>query len=187
MAKRNSAQDVEILAPGAASTNGGATIDGEHTVPSPTDTDHSEKPESLDEDNPTGETPYDPPPVARRVSAYAVALGQLERVFDFMDLDADMRAYLRTCQRELIVHFPVQMDDGAIRMFTGFRVSLGIAWLAIVAAEMLTGAAGLGGFLWQEYNALVYEHIILCILTIGFVGFALDRLMSVVEARFKVA
>jgi len=122
MAKRNSAQDVEILAPGAASTNGGATIDGEHTVPSPTDTDHSEKPESLDEDNPTGETPYDPPPVARRVSAYAVALGQLERVFDFMDLDADMRAYLRTCQRELIVHFPVQMDDGAIRMFTGFRV-----------------------------------------------------------------
>jgi len=72
-------------------------------------------------------------------------------------------------------------------MFTGFRLSLGIAWLVIVAAEMLTGANGIGGFLWQEYNALIYEHIILCILTIGVVGFVLDRLMSVVEMRLKVA
>jgi nitrate/nitrite transport system permease protein len=72
-------------------------------------------------------------------------------------------------------------------MFTGFRLSLGIAWLVIVAAEMLTGAPGVGGFLWQEYNSLIYEHIILCILTIGVVGFALDRLMSLVETRFKTA
>jgi nitrate/nitrite transport system permease protein len=72
-------------------------------------------------------------------------------------------------------------------MFTGFRLSLGIAWLVIVAAEMLTGRPGVGGFLWQEYNALIYEHIILCIVTIGLVGFGLDRLMSVVERRFKTA
>jgi nitrate/nitrite transport system permease protein len=72
-------------------------------------------------------------------------------------------------------------------MFTGFRLSLGIAWLVIVAAEMLTGRPGVGGFLWQEYNALIYEHIILCIITIGVVGFILDRLMSVVERRFKAA
>jgi len=70
-------------------------------------------------------------------------------------------------------------------MFTGFRLSLGIAWLAIVAAEMLTGRPGAGGFLWQEYNALIYEHIIFSILTIGIVGLILDRLMSLVEARFK--
>ena len=70
-------------------------------------------------------------------------------------------------------------------MFTGFRLSLGIAWLVIVAAEMLTGAPGVGGFLWQEYNSLIYEHIILCIITIGVVGFLLDRLMSLVERRFK--
>lgn len=70
-------------------------------------------------------------------------------------------------------------------MFTGFRLSLGIAWLVIVAAEMLTGRPGIGGFLWQEYNSLVYEHIILSILTIGLVGFVLDRLMSLVEKRFK--
>lgn len=72
-------------------------------------------------------------------------------------------------------------------MFTGFRLSLGIAWLVIVAAEMLTGAPGVGGFLWQEYNALIYEHIILCILTIGIVGFVLDRLMGLVEQRFRTA
>ncbi len=72
-------------------------------------------------------------------------------------------------------------------MFTGFRLSLGIAWLVIVAAEMLTGRPGVGGFLWQEYNSLIYEHIILSIITIGLVGFALDRLMSAVERRFKTA
>jgi nitrate/nitrite transport system permease protein len=70
-------------------------------------------------------------------------------------------------------------------MFTGFRLSLGIAWLVIVAAEMLTGRPGVGGFLWQEYNALIYEHIILCIITIGLVGYVLDRLMSVVQQRFR--
>jgi nitrate/nitrite transport system permease protein len=72
-------------------------------------------------------------------------------------------------------------------MFTGFRLSLGIAWLVIVAAEMLTGAPGVGGFLWQEYNSLIYEHIILCIITIGAVGFVLDRLMGLVERRFQTA
>jgi len=72
-------------------------------------------------------------------------------------------------------------------MFTGFRLSLGIAWLVIVAVEMLTGSPGIGGFLWQEYNSLIYEHIILCIITIGLVGFALDRMMSVVERRLRAA
>jgi nitrate/nitrite transport system permease protein len=72
-------------------------------------------------------------------------------------------------------------------MFTGFRLSLGIAWLVIVAVEMLTGSPGVGGFLWQEYNSLIYEHIILCILTIGLVGFALDRIMSAIETRLRGA
>jgi nitrate/nitrite transport system permease protein len=72
-------------------------------------------------------------------------------------------------------------------MFTGFRLSLGLAWLVIVAAEMLTGTPGVGGFLWQEYNSLIYSHILLCIVTIGIVGFALDRLMGMAEARLKAA
>jgi nitrate/nitrite transport system permease protein len=83
--------------------------------------------------------------------------------------------------------FKVYIPAALPSMFTGFRLSLGIAWLVIVAAEMLTGAPGVGGFLWQEYNSLIYEHIILCILTIGFVGFGLDRLMSLLERRFKAA
>jgi nitrate/nitrite transport system permease protein len=71
------------------------------------------------------------------------------------------------------------------QMFTGFRLSLGIAWLVIVASEMLTGTPGVGGFLWQEYNSLIYSHILLAILTIGIVGFLLDRMMGVAEAKLR--
>ena len=72
-------------------------------------------------------------------------------------------------------------------IFTGYRLSLGLAWLVIVASEMLTGTPGVGGFLWQEYNSLVYSHIILSVITIGAIGLVLDRLMGLVEARFRVA
>src|SRR5204863_575551 len=70
-------------------------------------------------------------------------------------------------------------------LFTGYRLSLGIAWLVIVASEMLTGTPGVGGFLWQEYNSLIYAHILLAILTIRVVGFVLDRLMGLAEARLR--
>lgn len=70
-------------------------------------------------------------------------------------------------------------------MFTGYRLSLGIAWLVIVASEMLTGTPGVGGFLWQEYNSLIYAHILLAIVTIGIIGFVLDRLMGFAEAKLR--
>ena len=70
-------------------------------------------------------------------------------------------------------------------VFTGYRLSLGLAWLVIVAAEMLTGTPGVGGFLWQEYNSLVYSHILLSVITIGAIGFVLDRLMGMIEARVR--
>jgi nitrate/nitrite transport system permease protein len=72
-------------------------------------------------------------------------------------------------------------------MFTGYRLSLGIAWLVIVASEMLTGTPGVGGFLWQEYNSLIYAHILLAIVTIGVIGFVLDRLMGMAEAKLRAA
>jgi nitrate/nitrite transport system permease protein len=72
-------------------------------------------------------------------------------------------------------------------IFTGYRLSLGIAWLVIVASEMLTGTPGVGGFLWQEYNSLVYAHILLAIITIGVIGFLLDRLMGLAERSLRVA
>ncbi len=58
----------------------------------------------------------------QRESAYAVAQAQLDSVADFVDLDDDLRLFLRTPQRELIVHFPVEMESGTMQMFTGFRV-----------------------------------------------------------------
>jgi hypothetical protein len=57
--------------------------------------------------------------------------------------------------------------------------------LVIVAVEMLTGRIGIGNFLWNEYNNGLYTSIILSILTIGVVGFLLDRAMSLLEQRFK--
>jgi len=70
-------------------------------------------------------------------------------------------------------------------VFTGYRLSLGLAWLVIVASEMLTGTPGVGGFLWQEYNSVVYSHIILSVITIGVIGLLLGRRMGVIEARVK--
>jgi nitrate/nitrite transport system permease protein len=50
---------------------------------------------------------------------------------------------------------------------------------------MLTGTPGVGGFLWQEYNSLIYAHILLAIITIGVIGFLLDRLMGLAEAKLR--
>ena len=72
-------------------------------------------------------------------------------------------------------------------IFAGYRLSLGIAWLVIVASEMLTGTPGVGGFLWQEYNSLVYAHILLAVITIGVIGFGLDRLMGLAERKLRTA
>ena len=50
---------------------------------------------------------------------------------------------------------------------------------------MLTGAAGIGGFLYSEYNSAIYTHLVTCILTIGVTGLIMDRMMTVVENRLK--
>jgi len=71
-------------------------------------------------------------------------------------------------------------------MFTGFRLSLGIAWLVIVAAEMLAGKFGIGFFLANCYNTGDYASMIAAIIVIGCVGFVLDRLMSLLEQNIQV-
>lgn len=63
-------------------------------------------------------------------------------------------------------------------IFTGMRLSLGIAWLVIVAAEMLTGGIGIGFWIWDEYNNLAYANIIIGIIIVGLVGFFLDLIMG---------
>lgn len=59
-------------------------------------------------------------------------------------------------------------------MLTGVRLSIGTAWLVIVAAEMLTGGVGLGFWIWDEWNNLNMEHIIIAIFVVGIVGYALE-------------
>ncbi|MDD2697665.1 MAG: nitrate ABC transporter permease [Arcobacteraceae bacterium] len=69
-------------------------------------------------------------------------------------------------------------------IFTGMRLSLGIAWLVIIAAEMLTGGTGIGFWIWDEYNNLNYTSIIIGIFLIGIVGFILDIIMGMIADRF---
>jgi nitrate/nitrite transport system permease protein len=70
-------------------------------------------------------------------------------------------------------------------MITGVRLSIGVAWLVIVAAEMLTGGVGIGFWVWDEWNNLKVEHIIIAIFTIGFVGLALEQGLMLLARRFS--
>jgi len=69
-------------------------------------------------------------------------------------------------------------------IFTGMRLSLGIAWLVIVAAEMLTGGIGIGFWIWDEYNNLNYHNIIIGIIIVGLVGYLLDFVMGKIADYF---
>lgn len=62
-------------------------------------------------------------------------------------------------------------------IFTGLRISLGIAWLVIVAVEMLTGGIGIGFFVWDEWNRLNLSSVFLAVLVIGLTGLVLDYLL----------
>jgi nitrate/nitrite transport system permease protein len=70
-------------------------------------------------------------------------------------------------------------------MLTGVRLSVGTAWLVIVAAEMLTGGVGIGFWVWDEWNNLNVAHIIVAIFTIGVVGLALEGLLVLLARRFE--
>jgi len=69
-------------------------------------------------------------------------------------------------------------------IFTGMRLSLGIAWLVIVAAEMLTGGIGIGFWIWDEYNNLNYPNIVIGIFIVGIVGYILDTMMGLLADYF---
>lgn len=68
-------------------------------------------------------------------------------------------------------------------IITGLRLSIGVAWLVIVAGEMLSGGNGIGFFVWDSWNALSLEKVISAILIIGFVGLLLDRGFSYLEKK----
>ena len=68
----------------------------------------------------------------------------------------------------------VILPAAAPTIMTGMRISMGIAWLVIVAAEMLVGGLGIGYFVWNEWNNLSLANVIFAILVIGVVGMLLD-------------
>ncbi len=70
-------------------------------------------------------------------------------------------------------------------MLTGVRLSVGTAWLVIVAAEMLTGGVGIGFWVWDEWNNLNVKHIIVAIFVIGVVGLLLEQLLVGIAKRFS--
>jgi nitrate/nitrite transport system permease protein len=72
-------------------------------------------------------------------------------------------------------------------LLTGVRLSVGTAWLVIVAAEMLTGGVGIGFWVWDEWNNLNVAHIIIAIFVIGIVGLLLEWLLTSLARRFEYA
>jgi nitrate/nitrite transport system permease protein len=70
-------------------------------------------------------------------------------------------------------------------MLTGIRLSIGTAWLVIVAAEMLTGGVGIGFWAWDEWNNMNVQHIIIAIFVIGLIGLLLEQVLLLIARRFS--
>ena len=74
--------------------------------------------------------------------------------------------------------FTIILPAAAPTILTGMRISIGIAWLVIVAAEMLVGGTGIGYFVWNEWNNLSITNVIVAIFVIGVVGMLLDQILA---------
>src|SRR5882762_11514200 len=74
----------------------------------------------------------------------------------------------------------IMIPSAAPYIFTGLRIGIGLAWLAIVAAEMLTGGVGIGFFIWDAWNSSRLPDIVVALAYIGAIGFVLDRLVALI-------
>ncbi|MBB3978244.1 nitrate/nitrite transport system permease protein [Rhizobium azooxidifex] len=79
---------------------------------------------------------------------------------------------------QLEFFWKIMLPSAAPYIFTGLRIGVGLSWLAIVAAEMLTGGVGIGFFIWDAWNSSRLPDIIVALAYIGVVGFALDKLVA---------
>ncbi|MBE7373399.1 nitrate ABC transporter permease [Pseudomonas lopnurensis] len=79
--------------------------------------------------------------------------------------------------------FRVILPAAAPTIITGMRISMGIAWLVIVAAEMLIGGTGIGYFVWNEWNNLSLGNVIFAVLMIGVIGMLLDLLFAALQRK----
>jgi nitrate/nitrite transport system permease protein len=83
--------------------------------------------------------------------------------------------------------FMVVLPAAAPTIITGMRISMGIAWLVIVAAEMLIGGTGIGYFVWNEWNNLSLSNVIFAVLMIGVMGMLLDLLFATLQKKVTYA
>jgi len=74
----------------------------------------------------------------------------------------------------------IMIPSAAPYIFTGLRIGIGLSWLAIVAAEMLTGGVGIGFFIWDAWNSSRLSDIVIALVYIGMIGFILDRIVAFV-------
>jgi len=79
--------------------------------------------------------------------------------------------------------FLVILPAAAPTIITGMRISMGIAWLVIVAAEMLIGGTGIGYFVWNEWNNLSLGNVIFAVLMIGVIGMLLDMAFAALQRK----
>jgi nitrate/nitrite transport system permease protein len=89
-------------------------------------------------------------------------------------MDVSRTLEVRPLRKALLVILPA----AAPTIMTGMRISIGIAWLVIVAAEMLVGGTGIGYFVWNEWNNLSISNILTAILAIGVIGMLLDLVFA---------
>ena len=90
----------------------------------------------------------------------------------------NVAAVVRLNQLEFF--WKIMIPSAAPYIFTGLRIGIGLSWLAIVAAEMLTGGVGIGFFIWDAWNSSRLSDIFVALAYIGTVGFVLDRIVAFV-------
>lgn len=102
-------------------------------------------------------------------------------------VDSDLLNVSKVLRLNTWVHIKTIILPSSIPMiFTGLRLSLGIGWMVLIAAEMLAQNPGLGKFVWDEFqngSSQSLARIMVAVLTIGIIGFALDRLMLMLQQR----
>jgi nitrate/nitrite transport system permease protein len=99
------------------------------------------------------------------------------------NIPQDYRNVARILQlNQVEFFFQIMIPAAAPYIFTGLRIGVGLSWLAIVAAEMLTGGVGIGFFIWDAWNSSRLSDIIVALTYIGVVGFILDRLVAAIGA-----
>lgn len=97
------------------------------------------------------------------------------------NIPQDYRNVAQVLQLSQLEYFrKIMIPAAAPYVFTGLRIGVGLAWLGIVAAEMLTGGVGIGFFIWDAWNSSRLSDIVVALVYIGLVGFALDRLVAIV-------